>query len=144
MFNTVLPFCRVQRNRNPTAGRESWRWVDIYKFFMHSPSSRRKYLVEIHAYDNHRYTADFYAKVNNVNRYRLRTNQQAAGKLGGGVVAGGHPGRSAAARPAGVLRLHRGGNGERNERRQYEAVSDVQAHAGAKSQPAALQRYYHS
>ncbi|RZK23784.1 MAG: hypothetical protein EOO56_03850 [Hymenobacter sp.] len=29
----------------------------------------------------------FYAKVNNVNRYRLRTNQQAAGKLGGTVLA---------------------------------------------------------
>ncbi len=87
MFNTILPFRRVQRNRNPTAGRESWRWVDIYKFFMHSPSSRRKYLVEIHAYENHLYTADFYAKVNNINRYRLRTNQQAAGKLGGTVLA---------------------------------------------------------
>jgi hypothetical protein len=87
MFNTILPFRRVQRNRNPTAGRESWLWADIYKFFMHSSSSRRKYLVEIHAYDNHLYTADFYAKVNNVNRYRLRTNQQAAGKLGGTVLA---------------------------------------------------------
>jgi hypothetical protein len=87
MFNTILPFRRVQRNRNPTAGRESWLWADIYKFFMHSPSSRRKYLVEIHAYENHLYTADFYAKVNNVNRYRLRTNQQAAGKLGGTVLA---------------------------------------------------------
>lgn len=54
---------------------------------MHSPSSRRKYLVEIHAYENHLYTADFYAEVNNVNRYRLRTNQQAAGKLGGIVLA---------------------------------------------------------
>lgn len=87
MFNTILPFRRVQRNRNPTAGRESWLWADIYKFFMHSPSSRRKYLVEIHAYENHLYTADFYAKVNNINRYRLRTNQQAAGKLGGTVLA---------------------------------------------------------
>lgn len=87
MFNTILPFRRVQRNRNRTAGRESWQWADIYKFFMHSPSSRRKYLVEIHAYENHLYTADFYAKVNNVNRYRLRTNQQAAGKLGGTVLA---------------------------------------------------------
>lgn len=28
MFNTILPFRRVQRNRNLTAGRESWRWVD--------------------------------------------------------------------------------------------------------------------
>jgi hypothetical protein len=87
MFNTILPFRRVQRNRNLTAGRESWRWADIYKFFMHSPTSRRKYLVEIHAYKDHLYTADFYAKVNNVNRYRLRTNQQAAGKLGGTVLA---------------------------------------------------------
>lgn len=67
MFNTILPFRRVQRNCNQTGGRESWRWADIYKFFMHSPTSRRKYLVEIHAYDNHLYTADFYAKVNNVN-----------------------------------------------------------------------------
>lgn len=87
MFNTVLPFRRVQRNRNLTNGRESWQWLDVYKFFMHSPSSRRKYLVEIHAYENHLYTADFYAKVNNINRYRLRTNQQAAGKLGGTVLA---------------------------------------------------------
>ena len=87
MFNTILPFRRVQRNRNLTAGGGSWLWADIYKFFMHSPSSRRKYLVEIHAYKNHLYTADFYAKVNNVNRYRLRTNQQAAGKLGGTVLA---------------------------------------------------------
>ena len=53
---------------------------------MASPSSRRKYLVEIH-YADHLYPADFYAKVNNVNRYRLRTNQQAAGKLGGTVLA---------------------------------------------------------
>lgn len=87
MFNTVLPFRRVQRNRNLTNGRESWQWLDVYKFFMHSPSSRRKYLVEIHAYENHLYTADFYAKVNNINRYRLRTNQQTAGKLGGTVLA---------------------------------------------------------
>ena len=87
MFNTVLPFRRVQRNRNLTQGRESWHWLDIYKFFMQSPSSRRKYVVEIHAYADHLYTADFYAKVNNVNRYRLRTNQQAAGKLGGTVLA---------------------------------------------------------
>ena len=87
LFNTILPFRRVQRNRNLTRGRESWRWLDIYKFFMHSPGSRRKYLVEIHAYENHLYTADFYAKVNNVNRYRLRTNQQVAGKLGGTVLA---------------------------------------------------------
>ncbi|MDJ0366288.1 hypothetical protein QMK33_14100 [Hymenobacter sp. H14-R3] len=87
MFNTVLPYRLVQRNRNSTMGRESWVFVDIYKFFMHTPSSRRKYLVEIHAYTNHLYTADFYAKVQNVNRYRLRTNQQAAGKLGGTVLA---------------------------------------------------------
>lgn len=87
MFNTILPFRRVQRNRNHTQGRESWRWLDIYKFFMASPNSRRKYLVEIHAYADHLYTADFYAKVNNVHRYRLRTNQFAAGKLGGTVLA---------------------------------------------------------
>ena len=87
MFNTILPYRLVQRNRNHTNGRESWLRADIYKFFMHSPSSRRKYVVEIHAYDNHLYTADFYAKVSNVNRYRLRTNQQAAGKLGGTVLA---------------------------------------------------------
>lgn len=87
MFNTVLPYRLVQRNRNHTAGRESWLFADIYKFFMHTPSSRRKYLVEIHAYENHLYTADFYAKVNDVNRYRLRTNQHAAGKLGGTVLA---------------------------------------------------------
>lgn len=87
MFNTILPFRWVQRNRNRPGSRESWRWLDVYKFFLHSPSSRRKYLVEIHAYADHLYTADFYAKVNNVNRYRLRTNQQAAGKLGGTVLA---------------------------------------------------------
>ena len=30
---------------------------------------------------------DFYAKVHDVNRYRLRTNQRAMGKLGGTVLA---------------------------------------------------------
>lgn len=74
MFNTVLPFWRVQRNGNRTMGCESWLWADIYKFFMHTPTSRRKYLVEMHAYADHLYTVDFYAKVQNVNRYRLRTN----------------------------------------------------------------------
>lgn len=87
MFNTVLPYRLVQRNRNHTAGRESWLFADIYKFFIHTPSSRRKYLVEVHAYADHLYTVDFYAKVNDVNRYRLRTNQHAAGKLGGTVLA---------------------------------------------------------
>ena len=86
MFNTVLPYRFVQRNRNLTRGRESWQYADIYAFFMHSPSSRRKYLVEVHAYADHLYTVDFYAKVGNVNRYRLQTNQQAAGKLGGTVL----------------------------------------------------------
>jgi len=77
----------MQRNRNYTAGRESWQYLDIYKFFVHTATSRRKYLVEVHAYAGHLYTVDFYAKVDNVNRYRLRTNQQAAGKLGGTVLA---------------------------------------------------------
>ncbi|RZJ59375.1 MAG: hypothetical protein EOO58_04100 [Hymenobacter sp.] len=36
MFNTVLPFRRVQRNRNLTNGRESWQWLDVYKFFINS------------------------------------------------------------------------------------------------------------
>ena len=36
--------------RNFTGGRESWSFEDIYKFFIHSPDSRRKYLVEVHAY----------------------------------------------------------------------------------------------
>ncbi|MGI4873943.1 MAG: hypothetical protein ACRYFX_22515 [Janthinobacterium lividum] len=87
MFNTILPYRFVQRNRNYTLGRESWLSEDIYKFFMHSPSSRRKYLVEVHAYSDYLYTVDFYAKVHNVNRYRLRTNQHAAGKLGATVLA---------------------------------------------------------
>ncbi len=87
MFNTVLPYRLVQRNRNRTQGRESWLYEDIYRFFMHSPSSRRKYLVEVHAYADHLYTVDFYAKVHDPNRYRLRTNQFAAGKLGGTVLA---------------------------------------------------------
>jgi len=87
LFNTILPYRLVQRNGNRTMGRESWLWADIYKFFMHTPTSRRKYLVEVHAYADHLYTVDFYAKVQNVNRYRLRTNQQAAGKLGGTVLA---------------------------------------------------------
>ena len=86
MFNTILPYCFVQRNRNRTEGRASWLYEDIYKFFIHSPSSRRKYLVEVHAYADHLYTVDFYAKVHNVNRYRLRTNQYAAGKMGGTVL----------------------------------------------------------
>lgn len=87
MFNTVLPYHFVQRNRNNTLGRESWQFADIYKFFVHTPNSRRKYLVEVHGYTDHLYTVDFYAKVNNVSRYRLRTNQQAAGKPGGTVLA---------------------------------------------------------
>lgn len=53
---------------------------------MHSPDSRRKYLVEVHAYADHLYTVDFYAKVHDPNRYRLRTNQFAAGTLGGTVL----------------------------------------------------------
>ncbi|WP_375416745.1 hypothetical protein [uncultured Hymenobacter sp.] len=87
MFNTVLPYRFVQRNRNRSAGRESWLLEDIYKFFVHSHDSRRKYLVEVHAYPGHLYTVDFYAKVHDVNRYRLQTNQQAAGKLGSTVLA---------------------------------------------------------
>lgn len=86
MFNTILLYRFVQRNRNRTEGRTSWLYEDIYKFFIHSPSSRRKYLVEVHAYADHLYTVDFYAKVHDVNRYRLRTNQQAAGQLGGTVL----------------------------------------------------------
>jgi len=86
MFNAVLPYRFVQRNRNFTGGRESWSFEDIYKFFIHSPDSRRKYLVEVHAYADHLYTVDFYAKVQGVNRYRLRTNQYAAGKLGATVL----------------------------------------------------------
>jgi hypothetical protein len=54
---------------------------------MHSPSSRRKYLVEVHAYADHLYPVDFYTRVHDVNRYRLRTNQYAAGKPGGTVLA---------------------------------------------------------
>ncbi len=87
MFNTILPYRFVQRNRNRTEGRASWLYEDIYKFFIHSPSSRRKYLVEVHAYPDHLYTVDFYAKVHDVNRYRLRTNQRAMGKLGGTVLS---------------------------------------------------------
>lgn len=87
MFNTILPYRLVQRNRNHTNERESWLTETIYKFFMHSPSSRRKYLVEVREYPNHLYTVDFYAKIKSVYRYRLRTNQHAAGKLGGTVLA---------------------------------------------------------
>ena len=76
----------MQRNRNRTQGRASWLYEDIYKFFIHSHDSRRKYLVEVHAYADHLYTVDFYAKVHDVNRYRLRTNQRAMGKLGGTVL----------------------------------------------------------
>ena len=86
MFNTILPYRFVQRNRNYSGGRESWLFEDIYKFFIHSPDSRRKYLVEVHAYPDHLYTVDFYAKVQGVNRYRRRTNQYAAGKLGATVL----------------------------------------------------------
>ena len=49
----------MQRNRNRTEGRASWLYEDIYKFFIHSPSSRRKYLVEVHAHADHLYTVDF-------------------------------------------------------------------------------------
>ena len=86
MFNTVLPYAFVQRNRNP-GGRQTWLYEDIYKFFIHSPSSRRKYLVEVHAYADHLYTVDFYAKVQSVNRYRFCTNQHAMGRLGGTMLS---------------------------------------------------------
>ena len=86
MFNTIRPYRFVQRNRNFTGGRESWSFEDIYKFFIHSPDSQRKYLVEVHAYTDHLYTVDFYAKVLDVNRYLLHTNQYAAGKLGATVL----------------------------------------------------------
>ncbi len=42
--------------------------------------------MEVHAYADHLYTVDFYAKVHDVNRYRLRTNQGAAGQMGGTVL----------------------------------------------------------
>lgn len=42
--------------------------------------------MEVHAYADHLHTVDFYAKVHDVNRYRLRTNQRAMGKLGGTVL----------------------------------------------------------
>ena len=86
MFNTVLPYAFVQRNRNP-GERQTWLYEDIYKFFIHSPSSRRKYLVEVHAYADHLYTVDFYAKIQSVNRYRFRTNQSAMGRLGGTMLS---------------------------------------------------------
>ncbi|WP_460585734.1 hypothetical protein [Hymenobacter arcticus] len=76
----------MQRNRNNTAGRESWLAESIYKFFIHSPTSRRKYLVEVREYPDHLCTVDFYAKIKSVYRYRLRTNQHAAGKLGATVL----------------------------------------------------------
>ena len=85
MFNAIQPYRLVQRNRN-RVGLGSWRFEWIYKFFLHSPDSRRKYLVEVRAYDDHLYTVDFYAKIHNVNRYRLRTHQHAAGKLGATVL----------------------------------------------------------
>ena len=85
MFNTVLPYRFVQRNRN-RLGRESWLSESIYTFFIHTRTSRRKYLVEVREYSGHLYTVDFYAKVHDVNRYRLRTNQHAAGQLGGTVL----------------------------------------------------------
>lgn len=86
MFNTVLSYRFVQRNRNRTLGQESWLFKDIYKFFLRSPKARRKYLVEVHGYADHLYTVDFYAKVRSSNRYQLRTNQFAAGKLSGTVL----------------------------------------------------------
>ena len=85
MFDTILPYRLVQRNRN-RAGLGSWQLEWIYKFFIHSPSSRRKYLVEVRQYPGHLYTVDFYAKVRNVHRYRLRTHQYSAGKLGATVL----------------------------------------------------------
>jgi len=87
MFNTVLPYRFVQRNRNQTGGRESWLSESIYKFFIHSFDSRRKYLVEVRQYPDHFYTVDFYAKIKSAFRYRLRTNQHAAGKLGATALA---------------------------------------------------------
>ncbi|MET4107868.1 hypothetical protein [Hymenobacter sp. UYP22] len=85
MFNAIQPYRLVQRNRN-RSGLGSWRVEWIYKFFLHTDTSRRKYLVEVRQYNEHLYTVDFYAKVHNVNRYRLRTHQHAAGKLGATVL----------------------------------------------------------
>lgn len=88
MFNQRLPYSRVQRNRLEASGKPvRWLWEDIYKFFAASPSSRRKYLVEIRRYPGSLYTADFYAKTpGSPDRYRLRTNQFVLGAIGGTVL----------------------------------------------------------
>ena len=88
MFDQRLPYYRVQRNRPGTPGQPvRWLWEDIYKFFVASPSSRRKYLVEIRRYPASLYTADFYAKTpGSPDRYRLRTNQFVLGAIGGTVL----------------------------------------------------------
>jgi len=41
----------------------------------------------VREYPGHFYTVDFYAKIKSTFRYRLRTNQHAAGKLGATVLA---------------------------------------------------------
>lgn len=89
MFDRRYPFHLVQRNWPPRVGpRKSWLWEAIYKFFVASPSSRRKYVVEIRRFPGHLYTADFYAKTpGSPDRYRLRTNQFAMGGIGGTVLA---------------------------------------------------------
>ena len=132
MFNSILQYRFVQRNRN-WGGRETWLYEDIYKFFIHSPSSRRKYLVEVHAYPDHLYTVDFYAKVHDVNRYRLRTNQRAMGRLG--PHDAGHPGHHRAGRPPGPIRVSGGGYGTRNERCGYQAVQDLRDHVSTEPRP---------
>lgn len=88
MFDRRFPYCLVQRNASPRIGkRKSWLWEDIFKFFVASPSSRRKYLVEIRCYPDHLHTADFYAKTpGSPDRYRLRTNQFSMGPIGGTVL----------------------------------------------------------
>ncbi len=86
MFNTVLPYRFVQRDRNRTGGQASWEWRDLYRFHIRTALGIRKYLVEVHAYPNHLYTVDFFAKAFSNSKYRLQTNQFAANKVGGTML----------------------------------------------------------
>jgi len=85
MFNTVLDYKFIQRNRNKT-GRESYLFEYIYKFFYHRGTGKRKYIVTIKEYSDKLFTVAFYAKVDNVDKYRITTNQRAFGRIGGTVL----------------------------------------------------------
>ena len=57
MFDTVLPYRYVQRDRNRWPRRVSWAWLALDHFHVRTPLGVRTYLVEVRAYPDHRFAA---------------------------------------------------------------------------------------